>query len=357
MSEPPTAQPPPVGSIALLVLAGFAYIPMLMAVIGAPEGDPAAYGGESRMAVGWAELFTLFFGGVVWLALGILLLLGGRKGEMPPWARAPAAILYVLSAVAAWGAFEAYIAADGGWSFLVPVLLPPLIAGYGLWLRLPALVSLISGEVVSRYALSAMGFVIVAALPLAFLDQLQLPAHVARDERQMDAVIARQQAELVKLKQEEDARFRTLTTDSSLSDYLDYIHATEDGDPRHQQALDGARHVKGRQDDAIRLLDQGKVMQLKNLWDLDLHAAPALCAAYDQALLKMATTTELFDLNAGDQLEWQLPNMKFLAAGHCDLDTGLAAAEARIRKIIAVNRGDERWEKLLATLTALRQPQ
>jgi hypothetical protein len=62
-------------------------------------------------------------------------------------------------------------------------------------------------------------------------------------------------------------------------------------------------------------------------------------------------------LNAGDQLEWQLPNMKFLAAGHCDLDTGLAAAEARIRKIIAVNRGDERWEKLLATLTALRQPQ
>ena len=63
---------------------------------------------------------------------------------------------------------------------------------------------------------------------------------------------------------------------------------------------------------------------------------------------------EYYDLNVGAYLERQVPNIEFLAAAHCDLDAGLAAAEARVRKIIVVNQGDEHWARFLASLAALR---
>ena len=49
-----------------------------------------------------------------------------------------------------------------------------------------------------------------------------------------------------------------------------------------------------------------------------------------------------------------MPNIEFFATAHCDLDAGLAAAEARLRKIIVVNQGDEHWARFLANLAALR---
>ena len=338
----------------MLVLACLLYVPTIAAIYGAPQGDPANYNGEDRFSVAWAEFFVMLFGIPLWVTLGGLLLSAGRSGRMPVWARGPSAILHIAAAITVWAVTQVYIDADGGVSVVVPALLPPLIAGYAAAMRLPALARRLSPELVSRLAFVAGGVLIAAAIPLGFLDKANLPAHVAADAARLDAVIAKQQADSAKARAEEEARFKALTPDSPLKDYLDYLLATSDGSAEHDAALAGARRVKTREDDAIQLLDQGRIDRLQELWEFDLEATPTLCAAYDRALQRLATSDE-FDWNVGEHLEYQLPNIKFLTAGHCDLDAGLTAAQARVNKIVAVNQGNEHWTNFLATLVTLHQ--
>jgi hypothetical protein len=339
--------------VLLLALACVLYVPMIMAIYGAPQGDPASYSGEDRYSVGWVELCVMLFGIPLWLTLGGMLLSAARSGRMPVWARGWAFLVHIAAAITVWTVFQVYIDADGGVSVIVPALLPPLIAGYATTMRLPAL-SRLPPDGVSKIALAAMGVVMAAAIPLGMFDLANLPAHVAADARRMDAIVAKRQAEIAKDQAEDDARFKTLTPDSSLQDYVHYVHYTDEGDPRHAAALAGARLVKSRQADAAQMLDQGKIDQLWELWQYDLKPTPALCAAYDRALLRQATDSEMFDLNVAQLLKYQLPNITFFAAGHCDLDAGLTAAEARLDKIIAVP-GNTEWKDFLATLVALHQ--
>jgi hypothetical protein len=65
-----------------------------------------------------------------------------------------------------------------------------------------------------------------------------------------------------------------------------------------------------------------------------------------------------YKLKVGAELERQLPNLKFLGAADCELDAGLSAAEARVRKLLVIYPdGDrhERWIRLQADLGALTQ--
>lgn len=326
---------------------------MVGAIYGAPAGDPANYSGEDRYSLGWVELWVMLFGTLLWLALGGMLASAARSGRMPDWARGWSLILHIAAAITVWAVLQVYIDADGGVSIIVPALLPLLIGGYAAAMRLPALERL-PAERVSRIALIAGAVVVAAAIPLGLLDMANLPAHVAADERRMDAIVAKRQTEIDKAQAEDDARFKTLTPDSSLQDYVHFVHYTEESDPRHTAALAGARLVKSRQNDAAQMLDQGKIGELWELWQYDLAATPALCAAYDRALYRLATDNETFDLNVADLLKYQLPNIKFFIVGHCNLDTGLTAAEARLNKIIAVP-GNKEWEGFLATLIALHQ--
>jgi len=348
----PARPPPPGGLIALIVVAGlFLYVPFVLVVYAAPAGDPAQCSGECRHGQAFTDLFGLFFGTLLWLALGGMLLLARRA--MPAWATSVAFLLYCLTAVATWGAFAAYVAADGGWSILVPALLPPLIAGYALWVRVPALAARVPADRAARIAFGALAVVIVGAVPLGLYDQTQLAAHVAADERRLDAKNAAEQAEIAKLKKQEDAKFLTLSADSPLADYVYFVRNLPDDDPRQQQALEGARHVKSRQADAAQMLDQGQIYRLVDLWRFDLQGEPVLCAAYDAVLCKVADNPERYDLNAGQEVEYQVPNIKFLVAGGCDLAGGLGAATARIDKIVAVNQRDPHWQELRSTLAAL----
>ena len=329
---------------------------MLGAIYGAPSGDPAKFGGEQAMGLGWVELWVMLFGTLLWLALGGLLLSAGRSGRMPVWARGWSLILHIAAAITVWVVLQVYINADGGVSIIVPALLPLLIGGYAAAMRLPAFERL-SPERVSRIALSASGIVIAAAIPLGYYDLRNLPAHVAADAARFDAHIAKEQAESDKRRVEDEARFKTLTPDSSLRDYDRYVHSTEPDSPERAAALAGARLVKSRQADAIQMLDEGKINQLWEIWQLDLQATPALCAAYDRGLLRTATSDDVYDWNVGVLIKNQLPNIKFFVAGHCNLDASLTAAEARVNKIIAVNTGDDQkqWADFLATLVALHQ--
>lgn len=339
----------------LLILVCLLYVPLVGAIYGSPQGDPAQFSGEDNYSVGWIQLWEMLFGIPLWLAVGGLLLSAARSGRMPVWVRPWGVILYAAAVVTVWGVSQVCIAADGGVSVIVPALLPPLIAGYAAAMRLPVFERL-PVDSVSGAALVAGAIVIAAAIPLGILDLQNLPAHVAADQRRMDAAAAQRQAEHDKFRAEEEARFKTLTPGSPLKDYLDYLNfldLTDASESQRAAALDGLRHVKSRQEDAVQLLDEGSY-QLWELWKFDLQATPALCAAFDRALLKIAVGDESYDLNAVQLIKYQLPNIKFFVAGHCNLNGSLSAATARVQKVVAVP-GNQEWADLLATLVALQK--
>jgi len=338
------------------MLACVPYLVMLTVLFTMPGGDPAGYGGEGRIAQAFSQIYALGSGALLWIVLGVLLLIGWVNGEMPRWAAIAAGILYPLSGIAAFVAAGLAYSYPGGWLVLVPALLPPLIALYALWAHLPTLHAVLRPNVTSAAALAAIAVVIVATLPLAYVDELQFPARLARQQEQMEAASAKREADWASLKQENEARFQALTPDSSLWDYLNPQRIP---DGRRDQAVEGARHVKSRQTDAVVLLKEGKINWLNELSRLDLEATPALCETFSAELRKEATADNEPSWNVGEKLERQLPNMEWLAAQHCNFDAGLVASEARIRLITdAMGRQDgglPRWQQFLTALVALHQ--
>jgi hypothetical protein len=362
MPQPGSSTPPPAGFVVLLLLGGLLYVPMLGAIWAATEGgNPAVSSGEDRMGLAWVEVFALLFGVPLWLVLGGLLRIAARYGRIPSGTAFHAAVLWAIGAAATWGSALAYFSYRGGWSILVPGLLPPLLAGYAAWARLPSLATLASPKRAHRIGLGAIALVAAAAVPLAVLDDAEFPARVARAEKEMQAVDARAAAESAALKQTEDANFRALTPDSALADYLPYIADRFDHPPeRHEQALAAARLVRSRQGDTVQLLDQEKILSLDDLWQLDLQVTPALCMAYDNALRRFAENPAWYDDSAVSLLQLQLPNIDFLARGQCNLDAGLGAAAARVEKALAALGQDDRrtgWQQFHDRLVALRRPE
>ncbi len=96
-----------------------------------------------------------------------------------------------------------------------------------------------------------------------------------------------------------------------------------------------------------------------DLSELDLQATPELCEAFDAALRKDAAQGGP-NWNVGEELERQLPNIRWLVAAHCKLDGGVSAVESRIRLITGAmgeqDGGRPRWMEFLAVLAQLHQP-
>jgi hypothetical protein len=347
-------QPLPVGSLWLLAATVLFYVPWLLALQNAPSWVEPGTGssGEARMAEAWGTMFVVLFGMVVWLTLGGLMLLAWRKGSAPPAWSAASAILYALSLIATFGAARTYFTWPGGWSILVPALLPPFLALYAVGVRLPAIAD---GpmHLLPAIALGGVALTALAAIPFASIDPLGYPARLAREKQRWDAVFARRDAEAQTAAQRWEAGIGNLGPDSPLAAWLDYVNGSMASTPLHEQALDGARHAKSRQSDAVALLDSGQIRRLAALSQLDLSATPTLCAAYDRALRQLATTDDPFEAMVGEQLERQVPNIKFLLAAGCDLKSGLGAAQVRAAKVAATNPAIERWAQLVATLNAL----
>ena len=346
--------------IALAVLACVPYGLMLAILYaGPPGGDPSSYGGEGRIAEAYAALYAMIFGFVLWVVLGILTLLAARSG-VPRWAGIGAGIAYPISVLAAFFAGEANFGMPGGWSILVPALLPPLIAGYAIWLRVPALRAKIPAEAASKTALGAIALVCAATIPLGLIDELQMPARVAAYQKQNEAIGVEREAYWAQQEREKQERYARLTPDSPLQEHLDYVFSMYNESPGFEKAVEGARQAKSRQADALKLLqaERPQLYGLQELWRLDLQVTPDLCKAYDIALYKEAVDPDTANWNEGEYLEYQIPNIKFFIAGGCDLDNTLGAAEARVRLIIEpIGQQDpsrQRWSDTLAALTALR---
>jgi len=353
------------GASLLLALACLLYIAMMFLILGSEPvidcGDPASCGITKGLGE-VSEVLGGFCTLLLWIVLAILLFAGGIKGERM---RSVAAILFLLSGVAAIFAGVLY-SRYGGWSIIVPGLLPPLIALYAVWARLPALHAALPAKIVNVAAWGAILILTISPFPLSDIDASRFAAAEVQRQAQREASVARMHQEQAQEQQRVIARFQALNPDSSLSDYLDHLYFPYPyaaGEAHHQEALTKARQVKSRQTDAVMLLKQGKIEQLEELWNLDIEATPAICKAYGDALHQEAAKIDMGTTTGQEAAERQLPNMKWLVGAHCDLDAALGLVETRFREwcdgphqCATSDIADRPILNFLDTLVALRQP-
>jgi hypothetical protein len=313
----------PYGAIALFAIAFLLYSGFLANLLGSRGTDMAGRG----MALGFAAII----GAVLWLVLTGLFVLAWFNGRLPGWLVVAVLVFLPLSAIAA-AAAAGLAEVRGYWLMAAPILLPPLLALLALWGRLPGLHDVLPVVPTSAALGGAIVLLTIVPLVIGWIETMPNPERDAARAEQQRQYEQETQRRAQQAQTEEEARFARLGPDSSLADYLDYLPP---GSPRHALALTGARLVKSRNQDAAALLREGRLNDLEVLWRLDLDPAQ-ICQAYGAALQRQAMKIDRSQpgyVTAAIDVEWQLPNMEWLTAAHCDLDQALALAEARVRAI------------------------
>jgi hypothetical protein len=332
---------PPVGAVVLALLAGLLYVAQLAALHYAGRSDAA---GDSL-----TEAFVALFAIALWIVLAGLMLVAFKNGKMPTWAAVGALVLLPLSGYASFTAASLY-ARSHGWALIVPALVPPMIVLYALWIRIPALVEVLSEIITSALAGCAIAALIAASIWASHLDELAAPAREAASQAAYDNMRAEQERASAEYRARDEAKFAALGPDSPLRDFIEYLNGS---DARARQAMEGARHAKSRQADAVALLqERDRLVDMRELWQLDIEATPALCEAYDAALRKSARKIDpAYSNRLGEaiDLEFQLPNLKWLVTQHCDLRAVLTDLAARLRVV----RDSSRIDQLADTLERL----
>ena len=332
---------PPVGAVILALLAGLLYVAYLGGLHDAHRSDAA---GDSL-----TDAFLALFGTALWVVLVGLLLVALKNGKMPTWAAIGALVLVPLACYASFVSADLY-AHQRGWAYIVPGLLPPVIVLYALWIRIPALVGTLSETITSALAGCAIIALIGASYWASHLDALAAPARQEAQREAYEKMRAEQDRVSAEYRAQDEAKFAALSPDSSLSDYLEYLNGN---DPRARPAMEGARKAKSRQADAVALLrGDRRLTDLRELWQLNIEVTPALCEAYRDALGKKATNIDRSKSNPIGEaidLEFQLPNLKWLVGARCDLKDVLTDLAVRLRVV----RDSSRIDKLADTMEAL----
>jgi hypothetical protein len=262
-----------------------------------------------------ALAFGVISGVALWLVLAALMLMSGRGGSPPPWWRLVAVVLVPLSSVAAFMAVDLYF--DGEeWALWIVAVLPPLLALHALWQTRGAALA------------AAIAVLSLAPIGVGIYQLLPDPARDARAKAQQEEA-ANQAREAL---EREASEFAALGPDSSLADYLAFLHSGTYGD----RALAGIQHVKSRQSDAVALLGSMPLVDLTDLWQFNVVPTREVCAAYGNALMVAAgqvTKARSDYISAAIDIEWQLPNLKWLTTAKCDLSDPIERAEANIRAV------------------------
>lgn len=154
-SDSPSPGAIPYGMLALLAVTFFLYAALILISAG-----PVGGGGEARIAQAYETLYVAFG---LWVMLAVLLLAGGAIGGMPPAAGVLWVFLVPFSGV---GNFVALDMMDRHmkWAIVFPLLLPPLIAFYAFWARIPALKASLPAKPTSLAVLGAV--FVLSALPM-----------------------------------------------------------------------------------------------------------------------------------------------------------------------------------------------
>jgi hypothetical protein len=157
----PTNSPPqrstPIGPFLLFAVACGLYLATLANAATPLGGGEAAFGDA---------IASLFLTVTLWIVLALLLVNGALMGEMPRWSAIVAVMLVPLSGVAAFVAID-MCSRHIQWAIAFPATLPPLIAAYAMWTRLPRLRELLPSSAISLAAWSMVLVLSIAPLILA----------------------------------------------------------------------------------------------------------------------------------------------------------------------------------------------
>lgn len=131
MSAPaqPLRAAAPLGLFLLFAVATALYLLLLVNGVGPINCGAPAFGDA------FAALF-LTVG--LWLVLAAMLVVAAIPGAMPRWAAILAFVVTPLSGIAAFIAID-MVSRCIFWAIVFPAALPPLLAFYALWARLPRL--------------------------------------------------------------------------------------------------------------------------------------------------------------------------------------------------------------------------
>jgi hypothetical protein len=328
------------GFTVTLVVTLLLYAMTVATVAGSRSSDPAG----NAMAAGFAAIFAA----VLWLGLVVLLLLARSGGAMPRGAGWALLAVVPVAVVVFYMALDGFSRGDSSALVLV-VLLPGLLTVYALWARVPGLQGVLRPVPTSAVLLSSVGllslFVLGVSLRAALPDPERDARYAAVEKARLEEV-AKQERET----RERDARdFAALGQDSFMGDYLIYLHASAFED----RALEGIRKVQNRQLDAVTLMEKLPLAELADLWQFNLVPTREICEAYGNALTAAVNRIDKSNSNyLGNaiDIEWQLPNIKWLLSAKCDLSGPLERAATYIRAVA----DSDRLRNFADTLTDLR---
>jgi hypothetical protein len=324
------AREPSVGGASLVLLACLPYA-MFVAMLPDAGEFPDEGGGEARMAWGFQQLWAYAGCGATLVLLGLALWRASRSGGIAGWSRRRLPVLIPAAGVALVVAIARVFEQPGPWLPLVPILLPPVIGAYALWGSWPALSRWLPRASIDGVAAGSIAALSLAVIPLWALDAASYPQRLERHRAELAAAesAARVAGELEE--QALRARFARLGPQSSLREYIEAQHWYLSG----VDILAGARQVETRQGDAIAMLDEGMILDLTDLWRLDLEPTPPLCEAYGKALAAAFGRSERYRGSAFlNLLTAQLANMQWLRDGHCDLAGPIGEVDARLDRMI-----------------------
>ena len=318
----------PTGFVAVLAVTCLLFV-ITAETVAQSRGSDAAGNAMS-------DAFSAMFAGALWIALAVLLVMAAVGGAMVSWARWALFGLVPLAVVAFFLAMGRF--GEGDRSALIAVLaLPPLLILYAGWARFPALHGVLKPARISTVLLSLVGVLSVGAIAAGWHARLPNPHArtdyaAAESARMDDKAKGERQAH-----ESEAAAFARLGPESHLADYLPYLRNPTFA----ERALEGIQKVKTRQEDAIALVNQRPLGDLTELWQWNVLATREMCEAYGNAFLAAANriTREHSDyLGAATDLEWQMPNLKWIIGSKCDLSGPLERAESNIKAVADSDR-------------------
>jgi len=331
----------PIGFASLLVVTVFVYAVTAATIADSRNSDAA---GNAL-----SQAFAALLGGALWIAVAVLLVMAKARGAMVPWAPWALFILVPAAVVAFFIAVGRFGEGDGS-ALIVVFALPVLPILYAVWARAPALHTSLrpagtSTALLAMTAVLSLGTISVglrAALPSPQAQEERAAAEKARLEQEAKARRDSQERE--------SATFAALGPDSHIADYLPFLHNRAFAD----QALTGIQKVKTRQADAVALLERRPLNELTELWQWNLLATREMCEAYANAFLaaanRISKAARSDYLTAAMDLEWEMPNLKWMVSSKCDLSGPLERAETNIKAVA----DSDRLRNFAATLGELK---
>ena len=283
--------------VACLVAAALLY-PMTLLSIRDMRVEPTNVGSSALLGV--SEF-------LLWLALIAFVYSASARAPSTP-------LIHVVRALVALGGALASLYAVSGpeyaiWVWTTPWLMPPLATLFGLWSTWRP------GAPVKTRHLFALGFAAVA-LPLIAAPFVQAATYdsAAFFRRELDEI----------------------DPGSGIGEFVSYISILDaerdPGGELRRRAIARIRTVPSRQADTVRLLGEGSLRFLSDMWRFDLAATDPLCRAYAAALAAEIGADAPPNGLSLDAIRYFMPqerNISWLARGGCDLTqpvTRLAAA-------------------------------